>query len=133
MSEDLTRDMPERSFQERVLAEFAAMRGEMTAVRADIAALDRRLTAVEDRLAGVEGRLTNVESRLTGVENRMTTLGEKVDRRLEETRPIWEAVQEQLRKLDTKFDIVIKELYEVRADHVLLAKRVERLEDTPSR
>jgi predicted nucleic acid-binding Zn-ribbon protein len=133
MSEDLTRDMPERSFQGRVLAELAGIRG-------DLSALDRRLTSVEDRLAGVEGRLTNVESRLTGVENRMTNvenrmtaLEEKVDRRLQETRPIWEDVQGQVRKLHTKFDIVIQELYEVRADHVLLAKRVERLEDTPSR
>jgi predicted nucleic acid-binding Zn-ribbon protein len=126
MSEDLTRDMPERSFQGRVLAELAGIRG-------DLSALDRRLTSVEDRLAGVEGRLTGVENRMTNVENRMTALEEKVDRRLQETRPIWEDVQGQVRKLHTKFDIVIQELYEVRADHVLLAKRVERLDDTPSR
>jgi ubiquinone biosynthesis protein UbiJ len=103
MSEDLTRDLPEQTFQERVLSEFAAMRGEIAAVRSDIAALDTRLT----------------------------TLEEKVDRRLQETRPIWESIQEQLRKLDGKFGIVLKEFYEVRYDIAALGKRVEQLE-TPA-
>ncbi len=106
MSEDLTRDLPEQSFQQRVLNELAAMRdefrAELTAIRHDIAALDGRLT----------------------------TLEEKVDRRLQETRLIWEDVLARIGKLDTKFDLVIKELYEVRADQVSLTRRVEQLERT---
>jgi hypothetical protein len=63
---------------------------------------------------------------------RISTLEEKVDRRLQETRPIWESVQAQIRKLDTKFDIVIRELYEIRYDHVILGKRVDELEKASS-
>ena len=81
------------------------MRTEMSTIRNDVAALGDRLTALED----------------------------KVDRRLQETRPIWEGVQEQIRKLDTKFDIVIRELYEIRYDHVILGKRVDELEKSISR
>ena len=100
MSEDRTRDLSEQSFQERVLAELAAIRGDVAMIRRDIAALDGRLT----------------------------TLEEKVDRRLQETRPIWEDVLARVNKLDAKFDIVIKELYEVRADQVMLTRRVDHLE-----
>ncbi len=64
--------------------------------------------------------------------DRLTALEEKVDRRLQETRPIWEGVQAQIRKLDTKFDIVIRELYEIRYDHVILGKRVDELEKASS-
>jgi Skp family chaperone for outer membrane proteins len=104
MSEDLTRNLPPRPFEERVLAGLAAMRNEFrsefTAIRVEIKRLDDRLTALE----------------------------EKDDRRSQETRPIWEDVQVQLGKLDTKFDLVIKDLYEVRHDQMLLARRVDQIE-----
>jgi predicted nucleic acid-binding Zn-ribbon protein len=105
MSEDLTQNLPQASFEERVLGALSEIRAEQTAIRADVAVLGERLTALE----------------------------EKVDRRLQETRPIWEGVQEQIRKLDTKFDIVIRELYEIRYDHVILGKRVDELEKAISR
>jgi len=103
MSEDPTRNLSELSFQERVLSELAAIRAEQTMIRNDIATFDARLTAIE----------------------------EKVDRRLQETRPIWEAVQDQIRQLDTKFDLVIKDLYEIRSDQVYLTRRVDQLERRP--
>ncbi|MBA3805222.1 MAG: hypothetical protein H0X14_05860 [Acidobacteria bacterium] len=109
MSEDLTRDLPEQTFQQRVLSELAAMRGEMTATRVE-------LTAIRGDIAALDARLTSLE--------------DKVDRRLQETRPIWEGIQEQLRKLDGKFGIVLKEFYEVRYDIAALGKRVEQLETT---
>ena len=93
MSEDATQNLPQASFEERVLTALST-------IRADVAALGERFTALE----------------------------EKVDRRLQETRPMWEGVQAQVRKLDTKFDIVIRELYEIRYDHVILGKRVDELE-----
>ncbi|HEX8458284.1 MAG TPA: hypothetical protein VF656_13365 [Pyrinomonadaceae bacterium] len=111
MSEDLTQNLPQASFEERVLNALLAIQTDLSAIRGDIATLD---------------------TRLTGVETRLTVLEEKVDRRLQETRPIWEGVQEQIRKLDTKFDIVIRELYEIRYDPVILGKRVDELEKTIS-
>ena len=97
MSEESTRNLPPRSFEERVLTELSAIRN-------DVAMLGER----------------------------MSTLEEKVERCLQETRPIWESVQGQIRKLDTKFDIVIRELFEIRYDHVMLGKRVDELEKTSS-
>lgn len=104
MSEESTQNLPPGSFEERVLAALSAIRTEQLAIRNDVAVLGER----------------------------MSTLEEKVDRRLQETRPIWESVQAQIRKLDTKFDIVIRELYEIRYDHVILGKRVDELEKTSS-
>jgi predicted nucleic acid-binding Zn-ribbon protein len=87
-------------FQERVLVELGAIRG-------DIAALDSRLTTLDSRL---------------------TTLEERVDARLHETRPIWEAIQLSIEKLDEKFDNVIRDLYGVRADVGLHEKRLREAE-----
>ncbi len=117
MSDDPTRELPkESSFEARVLGELAAIRAEQAAIRTDIAALDLRLATVESRLATVESRLT--------------TLEDKVDERLRETRPIWEAVQLAIKRLDMKFDTVLSDLYDVRTNSRLLDKRLMELEGT---
>ena len=103
MNEDLTQDMPERSFRERVLSELSA----------------------------IGGRLITLDEKVDRLDGRLTTLEEKVERRLQETRPIWEDVQLRLRQLDSKFDLVIKDLYETRSDQVFLTRRVDQLEKRP--
>lgn len=82
MSEDLTQNLPSRSFEERVLAEFAALNRPFDSLEARVASLDTRAASLETRMALLEGR--------------MTTLEEIVDARLHDTRPMWEAVQERL-------------------------------------
>src|SRR5216684_4016137 len=111
MSGEPTKDLSDRrTFEERVMAEFAAVRAEQAAIRRDIASLDTRLTAVEQRLV---------------------TLEDRVDARLRETRPIWEAVQASIERLDKKFDNVIRDLYDVRTDIGLHDKRLRDLERRP--
>ena len=51
-----------------------------------------RITAFEDK----------VESRFSNVENRLPTLEDKVDRRLQETRPIWEQVLVRLDGVESR-------------------------------
>ena len=106
MGEEITRDIDGRSFEERVLAELAALRQEVRAVDA--------------RVASVEGRLT--------------TLEDKVDARLRETRPIWEGMREQLDRVEVMLKVINTDnaarLIEMRpTDHAQLAMRVVRLED----
>ena len=81
---------------------------------------------------------------LGGVNHRLSTLEERVDARLQETRPIWEAVllrldkietrlasievrvenmDTRLERVDAKFDIVRSEVLDVRADVDVLKKR----------
>lgn len=76
----------------------------------------------------VFARFDAIDARLVTLDNRLTVLEEKVDKRLMETHPIWEAVQAQLRQLDKKFDLVIKDLYETRVDIKSLDERVTNLE-----
>ncbi len=150
MEEEPTKELPGGSpFEQRVLQQLSAIRSALAAfdrhltaidsrlmavdsrlmgVERHLTAVDSRLTAVESRLMGVERHLTAVDSRLTAVETRLTTLEEKVDARLRETRPIWEAVQLELKRLHTKFDNVIQDLYETRTDVRLLDKRFTELE-----
>jgi chromosome segregation ATPase len=69
-----------------------------------------------------------VFARFDALDARMNALEEKVDRRLQETRPMWEAVQTQLERLNSKVDVMIKEFYEVKTDIARLDKRVTSLE-----
>ena len=48
------------------------------------------------------GDLKRILARLDSIDKRLGTLEEKVDRRLQETRPIWESVLEQLKEVNTR-------------------------------
>ncbi|HEX8684957.1 MAG TPA: hypothetical protein VF654_00610, partial [Pyrinomonadaceae bacterium] len=57
----------------------------------------RELANINQRLNGLEGGFTSLEGRLTSLE-------QKVDARLHDTRPIWEAVLSRLDKIETRLD-----------------------------
>ena len=59
---------------------------------------------------------------LNSINTRLTALEEKVDRRLQETRPIWEQVLSRLTDIETRLSGV-----ESRLDSV--EKRLEKVED----
>ena len=96
MSEEVTGRLDDGgSFESRVLEQLAALREGMNSLG---------------------GRLSNVEERLSGVETRLSTVEEKVDARLRETRPIWEAVLSRLEVMDSKLDVLASDLLETRAE-----------------
>jgi flagellar capping protein FliD len=86
MSEDLTQNLPQASFEECVLTALSAIQAEQSAMRAELSTIRNDVALLGDRL---------------------TALEEKVDRRLQEMRPMWEGVQAQIRQLDGKFDVVL--------------------------
>ena len=121
MNEDSTRDSPELSFQQRVLAEFAARRGDVPEMRAQQAAMAKNIAALDQRLTSLDEKVDHLEEKVVHLE-------EKVDARLKETRPIWEAVRGQIEKLDEKFNLFIRDLYDTRGDVALHDKRLGVLE-----
>jgi predicted nucleic acid-binding Zn-ribbon protein len=133
MDKEQTKEFPDaRSFEDRVLSELASIRSDMaarfTGLEERLAIVEQRLESVEQRLESVEQRLESVEQRLDSVERRLIALEDRVDARLRETRPIWEAVQADIHRLDEKFDNVIRDLYDVRTKNGLLEKRLLDLE-----
>jgi len=115
VNEDPTKELPGASpFEQRVLAELSALRSEVAEIRVQQVAMAKNIAALDQRLSLLDERLTSLE--------------EKVDSRLKETRPIWEAVQAQLKKLDEKFTLFIRDLYDVRGDISLQDKRLGVLE-----
>jgi hypothetical protein len=93
MSDNLTKSGPDpRSFEERVFARFDAM--------------DSRLNKMEE----------NIGARFAAQDLRIAKLEETVDARLRETRPIWEGVQLELRRLNAKFEQYVEDLFEIRSD-----------------
>lgn len=104
MSEDTTRGLPDaRSFEERVIEEFAALRQEFKSIN---------------------GRLSSLESRLSSLED-------KVDARLKETRPIWEGVQARLSEIESTLEDINYQLKLLVADLFKTRVRVEKLEERP--
>jgi predicted nuclease with TOPRIM domain len=114
MSEDLTQNLP-NSFQERVLAEFAAMRTDFATIKRELAEQREMLTQVHTRALSIDTRLTSLE--------------EKVDARLRETRPIWEGVLERLTNIESELSNLNRQFRSLLADIFQVRVRVEKLED----
>src|SRR5437588_11774307 len=59
-----------------------------------------------DDLKKILARLDSIDTRLESIDNRLTNLEDNVDRRLKETRPIWESVLKQLKEVNTRLSRV---------------------------
>jgi chromosome segregation ATPase len=55
-----------------------------------------------DALRQILARFDLMDARFDSLETRLTALEDKVDRRLQETRPIWEQVLDSLTKVETR-------------------------------
>ena len=100
---------------------------------------DSRLQQFDSRLQQFDGRLQDVSERLEGLETR-------VEERLFDTRPMWETVQNQIRelhiqitelreetqkgfrKLDSKWELLAREVRDLYADERELERRVGHIE-----
>src|SRR4051812_21539076 len=80
MSEDLTQNLPNN----------------------DLKLILLRLNSIDTRLDSMDKRLDAMDTRLDSIDARLTTLEDKVERRLLETRPIWESVLEQLKQMSAQ-------------------------------
>jgi chromosome segregation ATPase len=122
VNEDPTKELPGASpFEQRVLAQLGALRSEVGSLRREVAEIRTQQVAMAKNIAALDQRLSSLEERLSSLE-------ERVDSRLKETRPIWEAVQAQLKKLDEKFTLFIRDLYDFRGDVSLNDKRLGVIE-----
>jgi len=128
MSQDLTQNLP-TSFQERVLAEFAALNNRLTSIEDRLTSLESRMTSFEGRMTSLEGRMTSLEDRVLSVDTRLTSLEDKVDTRLLETRPIWEGVLQRLTGVESELNNLNRQFRSLIADLFQMRVRIEKLED----
>ncbi len=78
------------------------------------------------RLDTMEARF---DARFEALENRLATLDERVDRRLMETRPIWEGVQARLTEIESTLGEMNYHMKTLVSDSFKLRVRIEKLED----
>lgn len=106
------------------------------------AKLDRLLLIVERIESDVSTLKSDVES-LKGdnreLKQRLSALEDKVDARLRETRPIWEAVLQRLEKIDSDLKknqaevrLLAGDILDIRAREMDREKRISDLEHKPS-
>jgi len=122
MNEDTTRDLPALSFEERVLAEFAALRQEVGGLR-------QELDTVKQDVHGMKLVINEMNHQIHDVNKRLTTLEEKADARLRETRPMWEAVLVQLREVKDGIALLNAKITELIRDSMATRARVTLLEE----
>ena len=128
MHDEPTKDLATRAFQKRVLDEFAAVRAEQAAMRTDITEIRGDIAEMRSDIAELRAQQMAMAKNIASIDQRLTALEERVDTRLKETRPIWEAVKSQIEKLDAKFDEFIRDLYDLRGDLRLHEKRLNTIE-----
>jgi chaperonin cofactor prefoldin len=112
-------------------------------IAVDVRSSSEMLERLEARLDQLDARQQRLEERQERVEERLERLETKVDERLHDTRPMWEALQTQItelrtdmekgfRRLDHKVELYHKTLIELYADHRDLEERVDKLEEKAS-
>jgi hypothetical protein len=77
-------------------------------------------------------RFDNLDARLDNVDGRLTSLGDKVDARLRETRPIWEGVLAEMKSLNRQVRVLHDDVLRVRVDQEDLRERLSKLESEPT-
>ncbi len=139
MNEDPTKELPKQSFEERVLAELAAILAEQAATRAGVDAVSAEVDAIRSEQQALRAQVDAIQVQqgamarnIIGLDERLTSLEATVEDRLKETRPIWEAVKAQIEKLDEKFDLMIRDLYDLRGKVARHAKQISLLEQRPT-
>lgn len=150
MREDNTH-RPRPNDVERILARFDSVDARFNSVDMRFDYIDARFNSVDARFDAIDARFNSVESRLQTLDARLTTLEDKVERRPQETRPVWEQVLSRLDGLDARMNSLegevrsgfrkaerqVGELYKdvlaVRADQRDLENRMDKLESEPAR
>jgi len=101
--------------------------------------IDRLIGAVESMDSRFVNALESITARIESLENRVERLEIKVDERMKETRPMWEALQAQLtelkesqekgfRRYDRSMDTLAGDLNRLDGDNVDLESRVDKIE-----
>jgi chromosome segregation ATPase len=128
MNEERTRDLPGRSFEERVFARFDSLDGRFDSMDARFDAMEARVNSMEMRF---EARFDRVDARLDGLDIRVHAL----EARALDTKPIWERalaeileVKKGVEDLNRKIDVLNQDVLQVRADQRLVHKRMDSLE-----
>jgi len=90
-----------------------------------------------------DARQREFDTRLSDLQSEVSALSKKVDERLYDTRPMWEAVQSQVselreemekgfRKLDSKGELLAREFRDLFAEYRELERRVGNIESKVS-
>jgi predicted nucleic acid-binding Zn-ribbon protein len=136
VNEDPTKELLGASpFERRVLAELSAMRGEVGGLRSEVGSLRSEVGELRSEVGELRSEVAEIRvqqvamaKNIAALDQRLTSLEDRVDSRLKETRPIWEAVLAQIEKLDEKFNLFIRDLYDIRVDISRHDKRLGVLE-----
>ena len=107
--------------------------------------LDTRalLLQLRDQFERFDARQREFDARLSDLQSEVSALSKKVDERLYDTRPMWEAVQSQVselreemekgfRKLDSKGELLAREFRDLFAEYRELERRVGNIESKVS-
>lgn len=70
-----------------------------------------KLTGIESRQASIEQGIINLGTRVEALETEQVNLRNLVESRLQDTRPLWEALRQQIYEIDIRTDSFLKSIY----------------------
>lgn len=111
MSKDLTQKL-NGSIEDKIDWLITAVQSLDSQVVTRLLDIETRLEGLETRIGGLETRMEGLETRIGGLETRIESLEIKVDERMKETRPMWEALQAQVAELQESQQLQFTELRE---------------------
>lgn len=97
-----------------VLAEDTSTR--LGLVEQRLSSLENKVDAIDRRLTSLESKVNKLESKVDKLDERLSSLETTVDNRLKETRPIWEAFEDRLERVESSLDRVRAISHELKAD-----------------
>ncbi len=130
MNEDTTKNLDEKSsFEQIVIAQLEAMRADIHSVKLVVNDINHRVTTLEETIErrlydtrpmweGVQVQLTNVQEQMTTMQQQIATVDEKVV-----------TVQATVKQMDTKLGVLNNTILDLRADHLMLEKRVTKMDN----
>jgi chromosome segregation ATPase len=103
---------------------LSAVETRLSHLETQVSAVETRLSHLETQVSTVETRLSALETQVSAVETRLSALEQRVDERLQDTRPMWEALNARLDRIEaetnTRFTAIEQRLdrIEIRLDQM---------------
>lgn len=89
---------------------------------ADTKDTKQKVENIETRLGNVETQVENTNARLGNVESQVENIETRLDGVESEMKAMRIELKEDIRRVDTKFELVLKDLYETKFDVSMLQK-----------
>src|SRR5699024_6490209 len=86
--------------------------------------IDTRVGNIDTRVGNIDTRVGNIETKVGNIETRVGNIEEEMQKIKSEMKEMRAEFKTDIRRVDKKFELVLKDLYETKTDISMLEKEV---------